>query len=89
MSLYSSCHNSRQGRKLVTDDSGAMCARTQTHKNGCCKTQQRIEQVITHTTEKGKGRGDGEMEEKILHIDLVCSSHLSFSCLFSFCSSLF
>jgi hypothetical protein len=38
MQLYTECHNSRQGRSLVTDDSGALCSRQSLLPNGCCRS---------------------------------------------------
>jgi hypothetical protein len=45
MSVYSSCHNTVQGRKLVTDDAGAICARQNVLKNGCCRSTQTIDRL--------------------------------------------
>lgn len=42
MTLVSRCHNTKQGRKLVTDDSGAICARQSLLLNGCCRSSMLI-----------------------------------------------
>lgn len=43
MSVYARCHNTRQGRKLVTDDAGAICARQNVLPNGCCRSSSVID----------------------------------------------
>ena len=42
MALVPRCHNTKQGRKLVTDDSGAICARQSLLLNGCCRSSMLI-----------------------------------------------
>lgn len=42
MALVTRCHNTKQGRKLVTDDSGAICARQSLLLNGCCRSSMLI-----------------------------------------------
>lgn len=45
MSAYTRCHNTRQGRMLVTDDSGVICTRNQLLSNGCCGNKGDIEHL--------------------------------------------
>jgi hypothetical protein len=45
MSMYAQCHNTIQGRKLVTDDAGAICARQHVLRNGCCRSTKTIDKV--------------------------------------------
>lgn len=45
MSVYESCHNTIQGRKLVTDDSGSICARHDVLRNGCCRSTRTIDRL--------------------------------------------
>ena len=50
MAIYPTCHNSIQGRKLVTDDAGAICARSHLLRNGCCRSTKRIDMVSTRSS---------------------------------------
>jgi len=71
MGVYARCHNSRQGRKLVTDDAGTICARQNVLSNGCCRSTSALA-----TRSCGMCRTDVQCCRSYEYCVSCCLSHL-------------